>query len=83
MTEIEKKFLSKADLVKIFGLKDVDTINKMVKRGQLPNPVRIGNLVRWPMKVVDDFIANANKAIDIAEKQRKDGLKLGDGSKDR
>ena len=55
--------LSEAPLMKIEDVQDRlnvgrSTVYKMVERGQLPAPIRIGKSVRWSQDDVNEFVEN-------------------------
>ena len=50
------KFLTKqevADIIRVTPL----TVMKMVKRGDLPKPLRLGNTLRWPVEAIQTALA--------------------------
>ena len=51
-----QEFLSAAELARLFGC-STRHVWRLHSSGKLPQAVRIGRLVRWPRRVVDDWIS--------------------------
>ena len=45
------------------------TVYRLSDRGQIPSPVRLGGLVRWPRPIIDRWIAEGCPARPAARKR--------------
>lgn len=52
----DAQMLDKSDLAKLFKISDRH-VDNLRRDGYLPQPVKLGASVRWPRRVIDDWIA--------------------------
>jgi excisionase family DNA binding protein len=53
----EALMLSVQDVAKLMQCSDRHLCN-LRRAGRMPAPVKLGTLVRWPRKVIEDWVAN-------------------------
>ena len=53
---MSEPMLTPDDVARLLGCSK-RTVRRMVAKGQVPEPVRIGRLIRWPREVIAKWIA--------------------------
>ncbi|QJD91654.1 helix-turn-helix domain-containing protein [Duganella dendranthematis] len=78
---IEIRAMSKEDVAEIVGC-SVRNIEKMIKSGDIPEPKRLGGLVRWHSQVIYDWLnrvlggTNGTESVQLAPEMEIEKTKI-------
>jgi predicted DNA-binding transcriptional regulator AlpA len=68
MNDTESLMLTSRDVARLMQCSDKHVTN-LRKQGRMPPCIKLGTLVRWPRKIIEDWIAAGCPAVDEESKR--------------